>query len=129
MKRVAGLLILLIPMSVLAAEVYKWTDEKGRVHYSDRPRQQDAKKVVVNAGSGDGGTGAEREASAIEKLKMQDKKYAACKNRKEQLANWKLASKIVEKDGLGREKTYTDDEKQSLLERTQSSIDKDCEGV
>ncbi len=126
MKRIIYALILFAPLIASAAEVYKWTDAQGRVHYGDRPRQQDAQKVVVNAGSGDGGTGAAREASAIEKLKMQDKKYAACKNRKEQLANWKLASKIVEKDGLGREKTYTDEEKQSLVERTQSSIDKEC---
>lgn len=129
MKRIAYALMLLAPLVATAAEVYKWTDAQGRVHYGDRPRQQDAQKVVINAGSGDGGSSAAREASAVEKLKMQDKKYADCKNRKDQLANWKLASKIVEQDGLGKERTYSDEEKKQLIAKNQASLDKDCAGV
>lgn len=129
MKRITYALMLLAPLVATAAEVYKWTDAQGRVHYGDRPRQQDAEKVEVNAGSGDGGAGAQKEASAIEQLKMRDKKYAGCKEKKEKLETWKAASKIVEQDGLGKERTYTDEEKAQLLAKTQASIDKDCVGV
>lgn len=31
----------------LLAEVYKWTDEQGRVHYGDKPRHQNAESVKL----------------------------------------------------------------------------------
>ncbi|GIX35120.1 MAG: hypothetical protein KatS3mg126_0899 [Lysobacteraceae bacterium] len=37
MRAIALLLPLLFAYSVTAAEIYKWTDDKGRVHYSDQP--------------------------------------------------------------------------------------------
>lgn len=129
MKRIACLMMLLLPLSAFAAEVYKWTDPQGRVHFGDRPSQRNAEKVTVKAGSGDGGAGVQKEATAVEQLKMQDKKYAGCKEKKEKLTTWKAAGKIIEQDGLGKERTYTDEEKAQLLARTQASIDKDCGGV
>lgn len=129
MKRIIYALIFLMPLTAAAAEVYKWTDAQGRVHYGDRPRQEDAKKVAVNPGSGDGGAGAQKEATAHEQLKMADKTYAGCKEKKEKLVTWKAAGKIIEQDGLGKERTYTDEEKAQLLARTQAAIDKDCAGV
>lgn len=42
--RIPGLLILLVLASLAAgAQLYKWTDSQGRVHYGDRP-PEDAKK-------------------------------------------------------------------------------------
>lgn len=31
----------------LAGEIYKWTDENGKVHFGDRPAGENAEKVVV----------------------------------------------------------------------------------
>ena len=38
---------LLLSGSVHAAEIYKWVDEKGAVHFEDRPRAQATKKIVI----------------------------------------------------------------------------------
>lgn len=45
MKRLILLLALVLPLAV-SGEVYKWTDEKGNVHYGDRvDESQEAKKL------------------------------------------------------------------------------------
>ena len=31
-----------------SAEIYKWVDEKGVVHFGDRPSQQEAEKIIIN---------------------------------------------------------------------------------
>ena len=41
------LLALLLTSPFAQAEVYKWTDEHGRVHYSDQPREQDAQSIAL----------------------------------------------------------------------------------
>lgn len=38
--RLTTALLLLACGPALAAGVYKWTDEKGRVHFGDRPAQE-----------------------------------------------------------------------------------------
>jgi glutaredoxin len=44
--RLAFLLALLIPAAKLPAEIYKWVDEQGQVHYSDqKPDQQSVSEV------------------------------------------------------------------------------------
>ncbi|AIY66696.1 DUF4124 domain-containing protein [Pseudoalteromonas piratica] len=48
--------ILLLFVSLIAfnanAKIYKWTDEKGNVHFSDKPTHQDAQTITVNSGHG-----------------------------------------------------------------------------
>ena len=36
-----GWILLLLPCLASAQELYRWTDEQGRVHFSDRPREGD----------------------------------------------------------------------------------------
>ena len=38
MKRLFLLLALLLPLGMAGAEIYKWTDENGRVHFGDAPQ-------------------------------------------------------------------------------------------
>lgn len=45
MKKLLAALLLILPVMAYAA-VYKWTDEKGNVHFSDTPHQG-AKKIEV----------------------------------------------------------------------------------
>lgn len=44
--RILILLIVLIPSVLVAAEVYRWVDDDGTVHYSDRP-QEGAETVII----------------------------------------------------------------------------------
>lgn len=41
MRRLLPTLLLLLAGHLAAGELYKWTDEKGRTHYSDRPPAED----------------------------------------------------------------------------------------
>jgi hypothetical protein len=51
LRRLVLLLVLLpLPWSLAAAQVYKWVDDNGRVHYGDRPRGEDAVPVEIHQG-------------------------------------------------------------------------------
>lgn len=43
------LLIFFLSPAALAAGVYKWVDEQGKVHYGDRPGNSNASKIAVPA--------------------------------------------------------------------------------
>lgn len=128
MKIFLVIALALCSLGVSAAEVYKWKDANGRTHYGDRPTQN-AEKITVKPGSGEDPANADKARKELEALKMQSTKYASCQQKREQIETWKSASKIIEKDGLGREKEYSNDEKQLLLQRAQSTYEKECAGV
>lgn len=39
MKKILLLMALLLPASLYGADIYKWTDEYGRVHFGDAPQE------------------------------------------------------------------------------------------
>ena len=43
----AGILVALVFSGPVSAEIYKWTDEHGRVHYGDKPGDNVAQEVEV----------------------------------------------------------------------------------
>jgi len=40
-------ILLLIPVGVTGAEVYRWTDEQGQIHFSDKPVAEGAERLRV----------------------------------------------------------------------------------
>lgn len=72
MQSILGL-ILLLTLSTASAEVYRWTDDKGVIHYGDKPLAADARPVELpplqtySPGSvaAPGGTGREVAAPSI----------------------------------------------------------------
>ena len=52
LKRAAPALALLLCMGSANAQVYKWVDAKGAVHYSDKPPPADARASTVKPSSG-----------------------------------------------------------------------------
>jgi glutaredoxin len=52
MKRAAVLLLIFFSISASAQQLYRWTDEKGRVHVTDTPPPPNAKSVQKKAASG-----------------------------------------------------------------------------
>jgi len=69
--------VLLLAGATLAGDIYKWTDEQGRVHYSNR----DSAAKNDNAPPDDGGGGGQGWESVLEKQQgredFQDKSEAA----------------------------------------------------
>ena len=48
------------------AEIYKWVDDKGQVHYQDHPRGDNNEKISVDADSA-----TQKDARALEKVKTE----------------------------------------------------------
>ncbi len=112
-------------MSVLTAQaaVYKWKDADGRVHYGDQATAgaQKVDGAVVN------GAAADEADNAADQSKQ--KHAEECGRKRDQLANYKKASKIIETDSLGNQKEFNDDERQKLIEKTQKQVTDGCADV
>ena len=54
--RVIIVISLLATVAVQATEIYRWVDEKGAVHFGDRPTTQAAEKITINNSPDDDAT-------------------------------------------------------------------------
>lgn len=125
MVRKLSVLSLLLASSLLSglqaseAKTYRWVDDKGRVHYSDVAAPK-SEQVLVKPGSGVQGV-ARPDLNAEEKA-------AECTRLRERLTTYESASTITETDALGKQRTYTDAERQKLLNLTREQVQGACEG-
>ncbi|NKF22035.1 DUF4124 domain-containing protein [Solimonas marina] len=103
-----------------AGPVYKWIDPAGRVHFSDTA-QPGWKRVTV--GDANGATPAPTDAPAAASADSSD-----CQQKRDTLDNYRRASKIVERDALGNEHSYSDDQKQELVARAEAQARSACGG-
>lgn len=114
--------LMLASLPVMAGEVYKWIDAGGRIHYGDQP-QPGWKRVEVRA------PGSVGPAAAVTvNAKDQAAARAACEKKRKDVESYKAASRIVEQDALGREKEYSEDERNKLIEMTRKQADQACSG-
>jgi len=97
---------------------YRWTDEKGRVHYSDM-KSEKSEQVEVKPGSGV--YSAPKDSPAAIAARQLD-----CQRKRDQLTVYGSSSEITETDSLGNTRTYSAAERQKLLERTQQQVDAAC---
>lgn len=102
-----------------AGDTYRWTDESGRVHYSD-VKNPKSEQVKVKPGQAVSATPkAVTEAAAARQLD--------CKRKQDQLAAYSNSSDINETDSLGNTRTFTAVERQALIERTKQQVQFACE--
>lgn len=114
-------------LAAQAGQVYKWVDPSGRVHFSDTPRQgwtpvdmNGATAATAEAAEGAGGSDVADDGSR-DQLRAEE-----CKRAKEQLESYKKAPKILERDALGKEKEYSNEERLQLIEQTQKRVRDYC---
>lgn len=118
MARVVALGLALAVVPAMAAEVYKWVDPNGRVHYGDQP-QPGWKRVGVNAPPASSpGSAPPAVSGEIDK--------AACDKKKQELESYQKAARVVERDALGREKEYSAEDRQKLIALAQKEADDVC---
>lgn len=117
MKKIAGALLLVLVYAAHAGEVYTWTDERGRTHFSDKPVPS-AKKIVVKTPGGNPGPITGEDPAS--------QRARECQNKKDQLQNYERAEKIVERDSLGKDHEYTPEQRKQLLDRTRQQMDEAC---
>jgi hypothetical protein len=97
-----GLMVLLLLSQAVHSEVYKWTDENGKVHFGDRPPvEQETEQVAVPTGATSAGG---EEASAVENNTNRQEttqrlldQYAAERDEKRKAAHKKKEEKAQQK--------------------------------
>ncbi len=130
MKKLSVLLALLIASVPVYAELFKWTDEKGGVHYSDQPAKGDVKsekKLDIpnhRAGAPAAGnksweeknvefkkrqnTAAEAEAKQQKEAQEAKTKTENCAKAKSTLQTFESGQRVVTYNEKG-ERSYLDD--------------------
>lgn len=107
-----------------AGQIYKWIDHNGKVHYSDAPRPG---WIPVDLGVGTGAPVAGGdEAAEVQADSRQQLRAEECRRRQTRLDSYLNATQIVERDGLGREKVYSEDERLQLIEVTRNQVAELC---
>lgn len=126
-----------LSLSAMAGQVYKYVDPQGRVHYADRPkpgwtavdvRPPPTSNAPPASTAEDSGAEGDPEAppAAGSSTEPPVDRAAQCKSQREQLDTYKAAARITEKDGLGRERDYTPQERDLLIRRTEEQVKQAC---
>lgn len=147
MKRVIQILVIVSISLMAEAAVYKWTDEYGRTHYSDRPLDQQSEQIHVapSQKAGDLPPGqAERDAkrqrllevyredrmkklAAAEKQKQKkaEKKHN-CQRAKQRYANFNRAGGLYTLGESGERRYLEHAERARFIAELQTEIDHWC---
>jgi hypothetical protein len=125
----AGLLLI---SAAAAAEMYRWVDSEGKVHYSDRPTPGSAEVQVRVPGdspapavAGDGGAPAE----AVEPLPEEDAtqvRNKLCDKARERLANYEKADSLYEGDATGARRALSVDEQVQAIVKARREVAAAC---
>jgi len=126
---------LLVTFQLSAEEkvLYKWTDDKGEIHYTERqPKGIEFTRIVTHVASG-GATSSRLPVKPINQAKEEPKKGAYGTWREENctIANQNLeilreASRIGVDDGQGGKRLMTDEEKAAKVKAMETQRDKYC---
>lgn len=108
-----------------AEKIYRWTGADGKVKYGDMPPStaKDVQSFDKRIGTT---TAAPAAAAAAPTDEQEVARRQNCTTKAAQLKTFSNATKLIEKDALGREREYTAEERKLLVERTQAEIDAQC---
>lgn len=119
MRRVlltVALVVGVVATPAQADKVYRWVDEKGKVHYGDRPAQG-AEQLKLR-----------RPGQAVPSAPADESPSEQCLQAQQQLREYQGAERIVERDALGNERQYSPEQHAQLIARTQDKVQELCEG-
>jgi hypothetical protein len=134
MKGSFAVLLCVCAFAASAGQVYKWIDANGRVHYSDTPRPGWTRVDVRTGGglqtvtaappaAGNSETVGEDAEDSPERARLRAEE---CQRRRDQLETYRTSNQIIERDALGNERTYTEEQRLQLIEQTQRQINELC---
>jgi hypothetical protein len=147
-----GIAMCVLLVTPVQAEVYKWTDEQGRVHFSDKPPTEDTAEYQLRtpASAGDASspeslTDAERRARQkklsdsleADRRDMQRAEAKRQKNKSIREHNCKLArqnldatlrtNQIYDEDEHGNRVYYDEVRKQKFIQARRADVRKWCQ--
>ncbi len=115
-------------------KVYKWTDEKGQVHYSERPplgtqaeaiKPETGHSEPVNYSLAVDEKAKEEKKAEAEKTSLKDPER--CKSARQNLDTLKTYARIRIKGDDGEYRYLTPDEKQQKTNEATKAIEESCE--
>lgn len=139
-----SLAAILIPESTSAAGVYKWVDENGKVHYSDRPQGSKSQSIDIKSAPEAGQSEEarrrkrdkllnvyaeerqERREKAEQKKQEIKKRKQRCNQSRDRLAGYERASYLYNLDEDGNRVVMNDKQRAALTRRAQASVKKWC---
>lgn len=140
-------MLLLLCTTTMAAEVYKWVDEHGNVHYTDQEPASDKEPAKVDVKVHNTRKDAEldayreytkrhREATATEaainekkkaKARQQQQQHQhACTQIRQRKREYQQGGVIYSKDKSGERKYYSDEERAEVLRKLNKTLRKHC---
>jgi hypothetical protein len=148
LNRVLALLILSLPQPLpSAAEIYKWTDENGKVHYGDQPDGENAVQVHVSKEPVRDGALEQRmenqqqlldvfdeerqrnKQSVLEQKAALEKRQFNCQTAKKNLEAMVNSSRVYEKTGDPyNPKILSDEEREAATSRARKDVAAWCGG-
>jgi hypothetical protein len=134
--------------SPLQAAVYQWTDEQGRVHFSDRPTHESATEKKLPKGNSSSGHQAlpadrqqkrqrmldvyeqeraeKREAAAQAKQEKEERKRR-CINARINYENYSSVGSIYEYQDGGDRKYLDEQQRQQYLAKLKAQVERYCD--
>ena len=127
MRTAIAAICLCLASAVCQAEnIYRWTGSDGRTYYGDLPPSGAANITRVNARA------AASEAAPASPVTPARDELAVreddCARKRQQVESYRSAALLVEKDSLGREREFSEEERQLLIARTEAEINVLCGG-
>lgn len=132
-------------VAVAQAEIYKWTDEAGNVHYTDKPvknsKQVEIKPEVDNSVGAIKESREERRRRLLDAMqedreeknrqradreKKQNKLNRQCVIAKDRLSIYERSSGLYDLDKDGNKVILSEDERKKAIDNLRSQIQKHC---
>ena len=144
MERTLIMLCLLSLSTVAGAEIFKWVDEQGRIHYGDKPVENSESITVDTDKKGNMNTGPSREEkrkrlldamqednerNQKEEKKNKEKKQKQkrkCLWAKDRLQRLERASYMYDLDSKGNKVIASNEQRSTKTEQLRKSIKKYC---
>jgi hypothetical protein len=132
---------------LLQAGVYKWTDEQGRVHFSDRPVSESSTEVKIKKAPtrGPGSNGSEERQLQMKRMldvyqedrankkeartkakKEREKRKAKCIYAKDRYKSHSRATGIYGFNKEGKRSYLDDEQRKSHMKRLKADVDRWC---
>ena len=139
--------LLLILASGASAEIYKWTDENGNVHYGDKPGQTQSEKVEIDTENNPGNPEPgmtdrletqqkmlqiyeeermEKEQQRIQAARKKEETRKKCGQLKDYHRNLKQATRLYVLDDDGNRKYLNDASHQKEIQEIEALLEKNC---
>lgn len=146
-RALVALCTLLAAAPAAGAEIYRWVDEHGEVHYGDRPPAGGAEAIELAPGVVDppgdpaaaqrrrrqqkvidafGKQRAEREAAREEARAEAEERQARCRKARERLAQASDARYLYVPAEDGARDVLSDEQRRRLTERMQQAVERWC---